>query len=418
MHGKRMTIVPAALALAIAIGVIVFGTYAGIPINQTNTVGLAQSTSGSTNGSVGAGGAETSSSSTIQAASASISGSAYTSPPTSSPSSSGPGQGTLSILLTDPPNIPKGVSKLYISYSELEVHVSHAGNQSGWTLVQSSGQVELLGTVNVSQTLSSVKLATGDYNEIRFNITSAAVTFDGGNYTAFVQSAELIVPIVNGIPVNATGSAAAIIDISPTVINIGSSSTPEFIIKSVALAYPVPGGQVTTQMQQPGTKMSLIGAGWWSVIMRHQSSNLVMGDARLNASGLGLAISNKGNTSTRLALVVVSPLVSPAATGYLPGSFMGTALFAILPNGTLVPLRYMGPLSASADSRMSISSTVFQGIGYNLTTGATANLSYGGVVRLGFLTMNALQGSIVPGQQYVITVVGTQSSVSTVVVAS
>src|SRR2546426_6869015 len=72
--------------------------------------------------------------------------------------SSGAPKGTLSVLLTDPPHVPFGVTKVYITYSNLAVHVSEAGNQSGWTLLKSGGSIELLSTVNVGQTISSVKI--------------------------------------------------------------------------------------------------------------------------------------------------------------------------------------------------------------------------------------------------------------------
>lgn len=412
MNGKRATIVPAALAIAVAIGVIAFGMYAGIPINQTNVtssdIGAAASNQGSALSSV-----QASSSSSPQASGSSA--------PISSSSPSASGQGSLSILLTDPPNIPQGVTAIYISYRNLDVHVSKAGNQTGWTEVQSSGEVQLLGTVNVSQTISSVKIATGDYNQLRFNISSAEVTYDGQNYTAFVQSAELVVPIIHGIEVNASVPSVTIIDISPTVVNIGSSSTPEFIIKSVATAYPVPSGSVTTGMQQQGNKTSLIGVQWWTQLQQNYTANLVITAASLNATHLSVSVTNTGSNSTALTLVVVSPLVSALSSnvivhGQLPTSFMGSAVFAILPNGTLVPVRIATPLATDVQS--SVSADVFRTTGLNLSASESAVLSYEGLISLGFLSPAAEQGGVVSHQQYLVTVIGTQAVASFVVVAT
>src|SRR5437016_14619992 len=75
--------------------------------------------------------------------------------------------GTLSVLLTDPPHVPLGVTKVYIAYTNLAVHVSEAGTQRGGTLLQSDGSIELLGTVHVSQTIPSVNIAADQYNLLR-----------------------------------------------------------------------------------------------------------------------------------------------------------------------------------------------------------------------------------------------------------
>jgi hypothetical protein len=407
MNGKRSTVVPAILAVAIAVAVIGFGMYAGIPINQTNTsasVALRASSNSSTGST---------SQNPVQATSSLSSSSS------SAMSGSPQGQGTLSILLTDPPNVPQGVTKVYVSYRDLEVHVSDAGNQSGWTTLQTAGEVELLGTVNVSQTISAVKIATGDYNQLRFNISAAEVTFQGQNYTAFVQSAELIIPIHHGIRVNASTVSATIIDISPTVINIGSSSTPEFIIRSVAAAYPVPPGSVTTGMQQEGGRTSLVTAGWWHATLQNYTANLVINSASLNATSLKVDVTNTGSNSTQLTLVVVSPLVSaltPDVRGYLPGTFLGSAVFAILPNGSLMPLRFAMPMAL--DEQSSVSASVFGSAGLKLSAGASAALSYSGPILLGFPGPEVDQSIIMPHQQYLVTVLGTQSIASFVVVAT
>jgi Domain of unknown function (DUF4382) len=324
------------------------------------------------------------------------------------------------VLLTDPPNIPSGVTKVYVEYSDLAVHVSHAGNQSGWTTIQSSGQIQLLGTVNVSQTIASVKVPTGDYNAIKFNITSAQVTYNNVNYTAFVRTAELVVPIVHGINVNASVPSATIIDISPTVLNIGSTSTPEFIIRSVATAYVVPQSGVTTGMQQTGYRISLIGLGWWKGILQNYTANLQIENATLSSSGLTVNIKDTGSNSTHLLLVTVTPLVGAlGAHTYLPGSFMGAAVFAVLPNGTLDSLRVAVPVMAqSSSSAGMVSASLFSTVGYNLTSGASTTLTYSGSINLGFLSLMKQQGSVVPHEQYLVTVIGTQAIASYVVVAS
>ena len=332
--------------------------------------------------------------------------------------------GTLSVLLTDPPHVPLGVTKVYIAYSNLAVHVSEAGNQSGWTLLKSDGSIELLGTVNVSQTISSVKIAAGEYNLLRFNISSAQVTYNGKNYTAFVPRSALIVPIVGGIEVNASKPSATIINIQPTVYNIGSASNPEFMIRHWAKAFPVPSSQVTEEEEHEGHRLSLIGKAWWTDVLERYTSNALITSATLTPTSLSLTVKDTGSQSTKLRLVVVSPLATPligAEHDRPPAVLFGSAIFIVLPNATLLPIqKYVLAAHQQGVGAEDVVTALASG-GYNLTAGASATLSYKGTITLGFNLhiVQPLQGgqSIVPGQQYLVSVLGDEALASQVVVA-
>jgi len=332
--------------------------------------------------------------------------------------------GTLSVLLTDPPHVPVGVTKVYISYSNLEVHVSDAGNKSGWTLLKSGGSIELLSTVNVGQTISSVKIAAGEYNLLRFNISSAQVTYNGKNYTAFVPTSALTVPIVGGIEVNASKPSATIINIQPTVYNIGSESNPEFMIRHWAKAFPVPSSQVTQEEEHEGTRLSLIGKAWWTDVQERYTSNAQITKATLTPTSLSLTVKDTGNQSTKLRLVVVAPLATPllgAEHDRPPVGLYGSAIFIVLPNATLVPIqKYILVAHQQAVGAEDVMTALASG-GYNLTIGASGTISYTGTITLGFRLhiVQPLQGgqSIVPGQQYLVSVLGDEALASQVVVA-
>src|SRR2546427_8924370 len=333
--------------------------------------------------------------------------------------------GTLSVLLTDPPHVPLGVTKVYIAYSNLAVHVSEAGNQSGWTLLKSGGSIELLSTVDVSQTISSVKIAAGEYNLLRFNISSAQVTYNGKNYTAFVPRSALIVPIVGGIEVNASKPSATIINIQPTVYNIGSASNPEFIIRQWAIAFPVPSSQVTEEEEHEGHRLSLIGKAWWADVQERYTSNAQITAATLTPTSLSLTVKDTGNQSTKIRLVVVGPLsLTPLMVtehDRPPTGLFGSAIFIVLPNATLVPIqKYILAAHQQGVGAKDVVTALASGV-YNLTAGSSATLSYKGTITLGFILhiVQPLQAgqSIVPGQQYLVSVLGDEALASQVVVA-
>ena len=337
------------------------------------------------------------------------------------------GTGTLSIMLTDPPVAPAGVTGAYVSYSDLMVHVSGAGNQSGWYPVDSEGTIELLGSVNFSQTLGTVTVATGDYNLIRFNVTSAKVTYNGINYTAFVPSSELTVRIVGGVQVTNSKASATIIDLQTTVMNIGSRSNPEFVIRPVVRAYPVPSSQVTTGMEQHGFRQDLRHLSWWKSLQESYTANLQITTASLAANSLSLTVKNSGNHSTILSLVTISPLVDFLGIvhpgSHLSDSLLNSATFLILKNGSLVPIRSfvaqaLATGAAGDQARESVYKSLFGTVGYNLTVGASTAFTYSGQIIIGYPALReSVSGTIVSGQSYMVTVLGTQAVASAVVTA-
>ena len=279
-----------------------------------------------------------------------------------------------------------------------------------------------MGTVNIGKTISSVKIEAGTYNLIRFNVTGAEVTYYGQNYTAFVQTTELTIPIVGGIGVVASTPCATIIDISPTVINAGSQSSPEFIIRSVASAFPVPSTAVTMQQMMEGYQMNLMGFSWWQTIEQQSSATLSIGAASLNSTYLNLKVLNTGGSSTVLNLVTVTPIANATTAGHqgvLPTALGQSAIFIVLSNGTLAQF-FVYPTAVSATVG-AISVGLFAQRGLTLPPGATATLTHPhDIIILGFMgvAVGPPVGIILKGHQYLVTVIGEQASASTIVTAS
>jgi len=414
MNTKKSAALAATIAVAAALALITAAMFSGI-LPTTTTSPISTTVLPTTSTSL----TQTSQQSSTLASTQS---SAQSSTQSSTQASSQ--QGTLSILLTDPPTIPAGVTKVYITYANLAVHVSGMANNSGWTTVQASGSIELLGTVNVSKTISSVKIEAGTYNLIRFNVTAAAVTYYGQNYSAFVQTTELTMPIVGGVGVTSSTPCATIIDFSPTVINTGTQSSPEFILTSVASAYPVPSSAVTVQQEQTGSQMNLNSMSWWQAIASQTTAHLSIGSASLNSTYLNLKVTNTGGSSSVLHLVTITPVLNASAAGsqgVLPTALGQAAIFVVLGNGTLVQVQvFMNTMMGSA-SASAISASLFSQLGLKLLPGATASLTHShGTILLGFtgMAIETPVGVILKGHQYLVTVIGEQASASVIVTAS
>ncbi|MDA4134131.1 MAG: DUF4382 domain-containing protein [Thaumarchaeota archaeon] len=418
MNTKKSAALAATIAVAAALALITAAMFSGIlPTTTSSQIGTVVSTTSSNS-------LPTTSQQSTNLASTQSQTQSTTQSSTQSTTQTSSQEGTLSILLTDPPTVPAGVTKVYISYANLAVHVSGMANSSGWTTVQASGSIELLGTVNFSKTISSARIEPGTYNLIRFNVTAAEVTYYAQNYSAFVQTTELTVPIVGDVGVTASTPCAAIIDISPTVINTGTQSSPEFIITSVASAYPVPSSAVTVQQEQMGSVMSLNAMSWWQAIASQTTAHLSIGSASLNSTYLNLKVTNTGGGSTVLHLVTITPVLNATAAGsqgVLPTALGQAAIFVVLGNGSLVQVQVFMNAMMGSTSASAISASLFAQVGLKLPPGATATLTHlRGTILLGFtgMAIETPVGSVLNGHQYLVTVIGEQASTSMIVTAS
>jgi hypothetical protein len=281
-----------------------------------------------------------------------------------------------------------------------------------------------MGTVNLAQTIASVNLPSGTYDAVRFQITSAEVTFNGANYSAVVQGSQLTIWFETDAVVSGQQASAAIIDIQPTVINVGTISSPRFVMWATAKAFPVPSTDVVTGMGVDGNSVSLSGMKWWDDDRAHASVNLQISGASLSANLLSLNVKDIGASGVKIRMVVVTNANLSGSTGSpdeVPREMLGSAVFLIRPNGTLVEFNRTGgivsPYVTGVDVNGSSIIDALQLAGYNLTAGSSVGLSYSGAIQLGFGLLAPAQG-IASGTSYWITVIGEGAVASTEVTAS
>jgi Domain of unknown function (DUF4382) len=332
--------------------------------------------------------------------------------------------GTLAVLLTDPPTVPNGVTAVYATYSDIQVHVSNAGNESGWYDLHSSGEINLMSVINIGQTIGSTSVPAGNYNVLRFNVTAASVTYQGQNYTAHIAKSraagsQLTVPIIGGIQVLSGQSSAAIIDMTPTVILGGNSTNPQFAFVNSARAYTIPANSVAEDLIHMHHRVNLTNQGWWDRIM--DSAHYQITSASLSPNSLSITVDNTGNVS------IVYRFAAVTATQTAHGGDVGWAsiseYFVVEPNATLV--------AVTASTPMQMAWSLAAG-GYLLPPGSSVTFTYSGQIMLGssmILPQATSTGGIsqipqiapqpvVSGQSYVITIRGDGSPAQTEVVAS
>ena len=229
-------VVGAVAVIALIVGVMVIQT--GSSVSLLTTTSSLSSSSSSTR--AGTSSRTTSSSSTTSSSTSST----YSGP-----------TGILGVSLTDPPIVPPGVSAVYISYSSVQVHVGDAGNQDGWYTVADSGSVDLMSLLNVSLTLGSAQVQTGVFNLLSFNITTAAITLNGVNQTAYVPANRISVPIVGGVSVTDGNSSGVLVDLSPEVVPYQNGTSVSYVLVPEARSVPIPHYVWNYKLEEKGAKL-------------------------------------------------------------------------------------------------------------------------------------------------------------------
>lgn len=314
--------------------------------------------------------------------------------------------GTFSILLTDPPTVPQGVTATYITYNDLALHVSGLPLDSGWVNLSVQGTIDTLGLVNVSQTISSTKVPAGSYNILRFNISKTVVTYQGKNYTAALRNDILTIPIVGGVKVNASQPSAALLDIQPTIINVGTDTAPQFVMNAVAKAAPVPSA-AEKDIGNVGHRAPLQSREWFHQVSEQLTSRFVIAYASLSSNSLAVTVRNSNGDSADLRLVVVSPIVTNHGRS-VAVELLESAIFLVKPDGTLQQVQRSDISPGQArHGEDGLPSTT----GYQLGPSGTVKFSFSGTIITSFGSPHK-QNGITPNVPYLITVIGDQLVVS------
>ena len=130
-------------------------------------------------------------------------------------------QTSFSVMLTDPPNVPEGTTKLEVVYSGIQLFVKDAQGNANWIASTETGTVDLLTLVGVSQTIAHISIPTGSTVEkIKFTITSAKATINDVVYPVTILSETLVLNL-GGVKLDGT-NAGALIDLRPKLLKINA----------------------------------------------------------------------------------------------------------------------------------------------------------------------------------------------------
>ena len=280
----------------------------------------------------------------------------------------GASSGVLSVLLTDPPSVPSGVSAIYVTYSSIAVHAAGL-NDSGWVSFSGQGTIDTMKLVNLSQTISSGIVPSLTYNMVEFNISNVQVEYMGANYSAAIASERLVVPIVGGVKVSSSTLSAALVDIQPTVLNLGDRARPNFTMATGAKALQVPSDEVSDSMKNVGNSYSLQGRNWLDVFRSHHD-NLTVAGISFSPNTLSFVVTNSGSDAATLRMAILTPVTSNGESEMAMGSMANSFFFAVQRDGSLV-------LVNGAPGQVE---SLLGSDGYSLAQGASHTFSFHGTI--------------------------------------
>ncbi len=315
-----------------------------------------------------------------------------------------PDSGQFAVAATDPPVVSDGVSAATIAYSSVQVHSAGAAASSGWVQLSGSGSMDLMSSAAVSQTLANAKVKAGTYDSIKFNVDSAKVTYQGSEYVATVTSSEITVPMQAEAHVNASATAAAIVDMRTVFMNTGNSTKPQFVFSATAFATAMPPSEAAMVSLQVGAKASLTGKAWFDEFVAQTSTNLNL-VASISSGSLLLSAQNTGNAQAHVQEVIVTRTSDSASVpGTLPSSLSGSAVFTVDSSGSL-------------HASNSLQGAAMLTGGATISSNSATALNFSGDISLDFGLAGVQITGVAAGQSYLVTVIGANTYASTVVVA-
>ena len=228
-------------------------------------------------------------------------------------------QANFFVSLTDPATVPQGTTALYVTYSALQLSVSHNGSTSVQAL-PGTGTVNVLKLQNSSIVLATTTIPNGSkVAQIKVNISNAIITINGVNSSVLIGEETLTVNITHNNSVS--GQQNGLMDLVPSVTAIETVDKTVYVLTASVRAIITPAnvfaGQSTIVqskgVRQPpnvGAKMNFsanvnLTSLFSSVTptIRITSTSIVVNG---NNTDFSMTVQNTGNTSVELNGIMIN----------------------------------------------------------------------------------------------------------------
>jgi len=287
--------------------------------------------------------------------------------------------GVLAAQITDPPDpptAPAGTTHIYITYSDIEARTIDQNNNHVWFTIAKAGSVDLMSILNVGLTLGSAQVTSGIYDQARFDITNATVTFAGKNYTASVPLNQIVIQLSNGgALVKPNASAGFVIDVTPTVLALNNGGRLVFQIVTATQGVPVPEASWTGSLAVAGSTIQNINnQSWWKGPTPIGDNLALYPGSEIYPTTMVIILNNTGTapvTISALNILAAAPQTGAnVSTTTIISTFTTSTTITEVITNTGNSKGEIGPLPAAPQSATSNSSRVTVATFLILTNGS------------------------------------------------
>ena len=235
--------------------------------------------------------------------------------------SSVPLQKNFFLSLTDPATVPQGTTALFVTYSALQLQISHSGGVSTQTL-PGSGTVNVLSLQNSSIVLASTNVLNGSkVTQIKINISNAIITIGGENYTVVIGERTLTINVTSNNSIS--GQKNALVDLIPSVTAIETVDKTVYVLTANVRAVITPPNiflsrsssvqhGIIQSLPPVGSKVNFSSNVSLGKLFNHVTPTINVTSASISIDGnytnLSVTVKNTGNDSVQLNGIMINGL--------------------------------------------------------------------------------------------------------------
>ena len=235
--------------------------------------------------------------------------------------SSVPLQKNFFLSLTDPATVPQGTTALFVTYSALQLQISHSGGVSTQTL-PGSGTVNVLSLQNSSIVLASTNVLNGSkVTQIKINISNAIITIGGENYTVVIGERTLTINVTSNNSIS--GQKNALVDLIPSVTAIETVDKTVYVLTANVRAVITPPSiflsrsssvqhGIIQSLPPVGSKVNFSSNVSLGKLFNNVTPTINVTSASISIDGnytnLSVTVKNTGNDSVQLNGIMINGL--------------------------------------------------------------------------------------------------------------
>ncbi len=235
--------------------------------------------------------------------------------------SSVPLQKNFFLSLTDPATVPQGTTALFVTYSALQLQISHSGGVSTQTL-PGSGTVNVLSLQNSSIVLASTNVLNGSkVTQIKINISNAIITIGGENYTVVIGERTLTINVTSNNSIS--GQKNALVDLIPSVTAIETVDKTVYVLTANVRAVITPPNiflsrsssvqhGIIQSLPPVGSKVNFSSNVSLGKLFNNVTPTINVTSASISIDGnytnLSVTVKNTGNDSVQLNGIMINGL--------------------------------------------------------------------------------------------------------------